>query len=153
MIKINRKVEYGLIALKYMMGKPSGQLTSVREICEHFGAPFDPLAHVMRILNANGLVKSEQGAKGGYRLVGDVTGMAFGDFIEMIEDQPLAFASCVLEDDERCNMMDRCNIMSPIHHFHNRLMEFMQSVTLGDLMEKRIPQPFSQHLPETRAAI
>lgn len=153
MIKVNRKVEYGLVALKYMMGKPPGQLTSVREICERFGAPFDPLAHVMRILNTNGMVKSEQGARGGYRLVGDPTGMAFGDFIEMIEDQPLAFATCVLENDDRCNMKSRCNIISPMHHFHNRLMEFMRSVTLGDLMEERIPPPFALDITETRAAV
>ena len=153
MIKINRKVEYGLIALKYMMGKPSGELTSVREICETFGAPFDPMAHVMRIMNTNGLVQSEQGARGGYRLVGDVMEIAFGDFIEMIEDQPLAFATCVLENDERCNLQDCCNIISPIHHFHDRLMEFMRSVSLGDLMEKRIPPPFAQTMPDSYAAI
>ena len=153
MIKVNRKVEYGLVALTYMMGKPPGVLTSVREICENFGAPFDPLAHVMRILNTNGLVQSEQGARGGYRLVGDFTRIAFGDFIEMIEDQPLAFATCVLENDDRCNMQDCCNIISPMHHFHNRLMEFMRSVTLGDLMEKRIPPPFAQNMPESRPAI
>lgn len=153
MIKINRKVEYGLVALKYMMGKPSDQLTSVREICEHFGAPFDPLAHVMRILNSNGLVKSEQGARGGYRLLGDVTTMPFGDFIEMIEGHPLAFASCVLEDDDRCNMKERCNILSPMHHFHLRLMEFMQSVTLGDLMDKRIPSPFNGGFLNNHASV
>lgn len=153
MIKINRKVEYGLVALKYMMGKPPGELTSVREICERFGAPFDPLAHVMRILNTNRLVKSEQGARGGYRLLGDFRGIPFGDFIEMIEDQPLAFATCVLENDHPCSMEDRCNIISPVHHFHNRLMEFMRSVTLGDLMEQRIPPPFANIIPESRAAI
>ena len=142
MLKINRKVEYGLVALKYMMGKAPGELTSVREICDQFGTPFDPMAHVMRILNANCLVKSEQGAHGGYRLIEKVSGIAFGDFIEMIEGVPLAFASCVLEDDARCNMTERCNIMSPMHHFHARLMEFLQTVTLGSLMEMRIPSPF-----------
>lgn len=144
MLKINRKVEYGLIALRYMQSKPNGNLTSVREICEQFGTPFDPMAHVLRILNTCGIVKSEQGAHGGYRLTGDVNSIPFGEFIEMIEGCTLAFASCVLEDDERCNIRDRCNIKSPMHHLHTRLTEFLQTITVGDLIEKRIPPPFTE---------
>ena len=39
MLKLNRKVEYGLVALKHMATKPEGALTSVREICDRFGTP------------------------------------------------------------------------------------------------------------------
>lgn len=134
MLKVNRKVEYGLVALKHMTGKPKGQLTSVREICEHFGTPFDPVAHVMRILNAEGLVKSEQGAHGGYRLQDHVLDVTFGDFIEIVEGHPLAFTDCLREEDCRCSMMDRCNIISPMHQFHDRLMSFLRSIRLSDLL-------------------
>lgn len=146
MLKLNRKVEYGLIALKHMLGKPAGELTSVREICGQFGTPFDPVAHVMRILNSGGLVKSEQGAHGGYRLVDDVVSICFGDFIRMVEGHPLAFTDCLREEEQRCSMIDKCNIVGPMTHFHARLMEFLDSVTLGDLLEEQVPSPFSPPL-------
>jgi Rrf2 family protein len=133
-LKVNRKVEYGLVALKHMSTKPNGQLTSVREICDHFGTPFDPVAHVMRILNAEGLVKSEQGAHGGYRLQPNALEVNFGDFIEVIEGHPLAFADCLREDDCRCTLQERCNIMAPMHNLHHRLMAFFRSVKLVDLL-------------------
>ncbi|HEX9841567.1 MAG TPA: Rrf2 family transcriptional regulator [bacterium] len=135
MLKVNRKVEYGLVALKHMFGKPKGQLTSVREICDHFGTPFDPVAHVMRILNAEGLVKSEQGAHGGYRLQDNVLDITFGDFIEIIEGHPLAFTDCLREEEDcRCTMMERCNILAPMHRLHDRLRGFLRSIKLGDLL-------------------
>jgi Rrf2 family transcriptional regulator, nitric oxide-sensitive transcriptional repressor len=146
-LKVNRKVEYGLVALKHMFGKPKGQLTSVREICDHFGTPFDPVAHVMRILNSGGLVKSEQGAHGGYRLQDNVLTVTFSDFIEMIEGHPLAFTDCLREEDDcRCTMMDRCNIVTPMHHLHDRLRGFLRSIKLGDLLaEDALPSTPEGH--------
>ncbi|HKI99204.1 MAG TPA: Rrf2 family transcriptional regulator [bacterium] len=135
MLKVNRKVEYGLVALKHMLSKPKGQLTSVREICDRFGTPFDPVAHVMRILNAEGLVKSEQGAHGGYRLQDHVMDVTFGDFIEIIEGHALAFTECLREeDDRRCSLIDRCNIVSPMHILHDRMRAFLGSIKLSDLL-------------------
>ena len=111
-----------------------GQLTSVREICEQFGTPFDPVAHVMRILNAGGLVQSEQGAHGGYRLQAHVLDVSFDDFISIIEGHPLAFTECLREEDCRCSMMERCNILTPMHALHDRLRSFLSSIKLGDLL-------------------
>lgn len=134
MLKVNRKVEYGLVALKHMMAKPKGQLTSVREICDRFGAPFDPVAHVMRILNSAGLVKSEQGAHGGYRLLDDVLDTTLDEFIHTIEGHPLAFMDCLREEDGRCSMEGRCNIADDMEMLHGRLLGLFRSITLGDLL-------------------
>lgn len=140
MLKVNRKVEYGLVALKHMLGKPRDQLTSVREICENYGTPFDPVAHVLRILNAEGLVKSEQGAHGGYRLAENVKRVSLAAFIEMIEGQ-LGFVDCIREDHVcRCNMTQRCNIIHPMHTLNDRLLGFMRSVTLGELLVDGLPE-------------
>ena len=146
MLKVNRKVEYGLVALKHMLGKPKGELTSVREICDHFGTPFDPVAHVMRILNSAGLVKSEQGARGGYRLQDHILDVTFGDFIEIIEGHALAFTDCLRVGDCRCTLMDRCNIVSPMHQLHDRLRVFLRSITLNELLVAgTLPLPASVH--------
>lgn len=143
MLKLNRKIEYGLIALKYMLAKPKGELTSVREICDHFGTPFDPVAHVLRILNSGKLVQSEQGAHGGYRLIGDVNIIQFSEFIELVEGHPLAFAECLREDEGRCTLGNKCNIIGPMSHFHERMMGFLRTITLGDILDEIVPVPFS----------
>jgi len=141
MLKVNRKVEYGLVALKHMQTKSADHLTSVREICDLYGTPFDPLAHVMRLLSSAGLVESEQGAHGGYRLVGDLTQFNVAEFIELI-DGHLALTKCIKTDEEcGCALEQRCNIMSPMHTFHNHLIRFLRSITVKDLLQDPVPLP------------
>lgn len=135
MLKVNRRVEYGLVALKHMSGRPKGRLTSVREICDTYKTPFDPLAHVLRILNVNGIVESEQGAHGGYRLLENLENISLAQFIEMIEGQ-LAWTECIRnEEDCKCGMLGTCNIIGPMHEFNQRLIGFLKSVTLAELLQ------------------
>ena len=135
MIKLNRKVEYGLVALKHMHNKPDGELTSVREICTRYGTPFDPVAHVMRILNAEGVVQSEQGAHGGYRLQSGFSDISLASFIEMIEGSQLAFAECLRAEDSRCQIVDRCNVVDTMGVIHARIKDLLQSLSLGELLD------------------
>ena len=69
MLKINKKVEYALMALKFMADKthsaiPNNQdnevviLTSAREICDEFNTPFDTTAKVMQLMNNHDILKS-----------------------------------------------------------------------------------------------
>lgn len=48
MNKLNRKVEYALMALKFMSSKVPGELTSTKEVVESTGCPFDATARVMQ---------------------------------------------------------------------------------------------------------
>jgi Rrf2 family protein len=146
MLKVNRKVEYGLVALKHLLAQPPQQLTSVRDICDQYGTPFDPLAHVMRQLSTARLVESEQGAHGGYRLTGDLTRYSVAEFIELIDGQ-LALTECMKsEDDCRCTLTDRCNIVSPMHTFHNHMLRFLRSISVFDLLKDE--PAFSQGVPK-----
>ncbi len=150
MLKVNRKVEYGLVALKHMASKPPQQLISVREICDQYGAPFDPMAHVLRMLATAKLVESEQGAHGGYRLIGDLTRYSVAEFIELIDGQ-LALTECMKsEQDCRCTMMDRCNIVSPMHNFHNHMIQFLRSISVHDLLQDA--PAFSHVMPKKLSA-
>lgn len=139
MLKVNRKVEYGLVALKNMQAKPPGQLTSVREICDQYGTPFDPMAHVMRMLCTAGLVESAQGAHGGYRVIADLARYNVADFIELI-DGHLALTECMKPEEEcRCSLTNRCNIVSPMHALHNHLIFFLRSISIQDLLQDTPP--------------
>ena len=134
MLKLNRKIEYGLVALKHMYNKPREELTSVREICDVYNTPFDPLAHVMRILNSEGVLKSEQGAHGGYRLVSDLSKINLAEFMEMIEGQ-LSWTDCMRKEDEKkCGIKKNCNIVESMQSFNKRLISFFRSIYLSDLL-------------------
>lgn len=132
MFKINRKLEYALMALKYMAAKMPGELTSAKEISESCGSPFDATARVMQQMAHNGILRSEQGAYGGYQLIKDVQKVSFYQLSEMILG-PTRLAKC-LHDDVKCDLLTTCNIIQPVHVLQKRLVDFLDETTLGDLL-------------------
>lgn len=144
MVKLNRKLEYAVIALKHMKGKQPGQLTSAKEICDLYGAPFDATARSLQMMTQKHLLKSEQGVQGGYQIVKDLGKVTLYDLIEMILG-PVEMAKCFQEGGQ-CELIGSCNIKSPILNLRTRLMRFYQSISIHDLLE---PLPITQPLKQS----
>ena len=66
MNKMNKKMEYALMALKHISLKQGAQLTSAKEIADLMHIPFEVIARVLQALSSRGLLKAEYGASGGY---------------------------------------------------------------------------------------
>ncbi len=58
MNKMNRKMEYALMALRHISQKPSTQLTSAKEIADLMHIPFEVTARVLQALSSRGLLKA-----------------------------------------------------------------------------------------------
>lgn len=148
MFKINRKLEYALIALKHMHGKHPGELTTAKEICDIYKCPFDATARVLQAMTHHGLLRSEQGAHGGYQIQRDLGRVSFLDLVEMVAGS-LHFANCLYEDESHCELVPTCNIISPITRLNERLKEFYKGLSLRGLLEtpggtSRVPEAFEQ---------
>lgn len=135
MNRLNRKVEYALMALKVMAHKRQGELTSAKEVVEQTGCPFDATARVLQQLVQRGILRSEQGAHGGYLLVRDLNKISFFDLNQMILG-PLAVAKCLHAPGE-CELVSTCNIVSPVVALNRKLAEFYQALSVGDLLRVR----------------
>lgn len=132
MIRLSRKMEYALVAVKYMAGKIPGELTSAKEISDKFHTPFDATARVMQALAQKGLLKSEQGALGGYFISKDLNRVSLYDVLEVIEG-PTQIVKC-LQKDEACDVQAHCNIVSPVHTLNQKLVQFYSGLKLKDLV-------------------
>ncbi|MCB0341194.1 MAG: Rrf2 family transcriptional regulator [Pseudobdellovibrionaceae bacterium] len=147
MNRINRKVEYALMALKFMSGKYAGQLTTVKEICDATGSPFDATARVMQVMVHHKLLQSEQGAHGGYLLIKDLNKVSFFELVEMILG-PLGITKCLHSSE--CDLIETCNVLPTVSVLNNRLAEFYKSLTLAELLQldqrevKSTPQATNQ---------
>ncbi len=138
MNKINRKVEYALIGLKHMRGKPPGELTTVKELTLHYGCPFEMTSRVMQNLAQKGVLRSEQGAYGGYQITKDLNRISFYDLMAMILG-PMAVAKCMhsSELESACEIRETCNIVSPVQTLSRRLAEFYRDLTVAELLDGR----------------
>ena len=132
MFKINRKLEYALMALKHMLNK-SDELTSAKEICQIYGSPFDATSRALQIMTSHHILKSEQGVRGGYKIIKDLSKVSFLEFVEMIEGG-FQMTHCLHDDDGSCDIKSTCNILSPITRLNEKLQSFCAEMNLLELL-------------------
>lgn len=133
MNKINRKLEYALMALKYMSQKIPGELTSAKEVSDAFHTPFDATARVMQqMASKGGILRAEYGAAGGYQIMKDLAKVSMHDLVEIIEG-PTALVKC-LHKEAPCEIQGTCNIVSPVTTLNQKLVEFYKSLSLKELL-------------------
>lgn len=136
MNKINRKVEYALMALKYMSQKIPGELTSAKEVSDAFHTPFDATARVMQqMASKGGILRAEYGATGGYQITKDLAKVSVQELVEIIEG-PTALVKC-LHKTSPCEIQGTCNIVSPVKTLNDKLIEFYKSLSLKDLLVEK----------------
>ncbi len=135
MNRIHRKLEYALIALRYIGKKEEGDLTTAKEVCEKIGIPFDATARVMQIMTAKGLLRSEQGVRGGYAIAKDLNGVSLLDLMNMILG-PTNLAKCIGEEGH-CELVDKCNILRPIESLNQRIKRFYSELSLEEVLNPK----------------
>ena len=70
MIKLSKKVEYGLISLLHIAGLKADELVTTKELAGHYHIPQEVLGKVLQTLTKAELIESTQGVRGGYRCPG-----------------------------------------------------------------------------------
>ena len=151
MFKINKKIEYALIALKHIGQKPSGTLTSVKEICDLYKSPFDVMSRAMQKMVRKGILNSEKGVNGGYSLQRDLSNINLLQLVEVILGE-VHVANCLDADKCDCALTATCNVISPILNLDQRLRQFLAQLTVAELIEsdfaeeQQVRQDFNTHM-------
>jgi Rrf2 family protein len=135
MLKLSRKSEYGIIALKHILNKRIGQTSSAREIAEQYHIPLELMAKVLQKLAKDGLLQSVQGINGGYALALSPAQISVADIVESI-DGPIGIVECVTSEEE-CECVQYttgvCNISDPFMQIQGKFKNFLSGISLADL--------------------
>ncbi len=134
MFKINKKIEYALIALKHMSNKSPGQLTSAKKICELYHTPFDPTSRVLQIMAQNSILNAEQGAKGGYQIIKDLSKISTRELSDMIIG-PIKITNCAHADFSQCNISSKCLISGAMVNLNESIQNLFSAIMVADLID------------------
>ena len=132
MNKMNKKMEYALMALRFITERPHGFLTSAKEVSEQMHISFEATARVLQALSARGLLKAEYGVGGGYTLARPLATVSLHDLSEMLEGNTI-LTKCLTKD-EVCETQATCNITSPISNLNKKIQEFYKSVSIEEVL-------------------
>lgn len=157
MLKINKKVEYALMALKFMAEKKSenkseAALISAREVCDHFHTPFDTTAKVMQVMNNHDILTSVKGIRGGYLLNKGLNQITYMDLVQIIEGKEELGRICS-NHKGTCELLGVCNISTPVENLNRKLNSFLEKLTLEELLQgtsfnKPAPELLKSELPK-----
>jgi len=136
MLKLSRKSEYGIIALKHISSSSPDHLTTAREISEKYQIPVELMAKILQGLTKAGLLKSIKGAHGGYSLAKGPDEISVKDVVNAIEG-PIGLVECVVDHDN-CTCVQHhlgiCNIEEPFARIQFEFQKFLEGIKLVDLV-------------------
>jgi Rrf2 family protein len=150
MLRLSKKADYALMAMKHLATRPDGGSASAREIAEQYDIPIELMAKVLQRLARRGLLTSHQGTRGGYRLSRAAAVISVADVIQAI-DGPLTVTACST-DDENCGQFAKCSVRDPLWRIKDRIVAALTTCSLQEMSMDGPAEELSMPLAFTRSA-
>jgi FeS assembly SUF system regulator len=141
MLRLSRLTDYAVVAL-VRLGR-AAQDTGVETspgIAAAIGIPEPTVAKVLKALTNSGLVISQRGAHGGYRLAKPLSDIPVADVIVAI-DGPIALTSCV-DGAVGCESQSLCPVAGRWDPVNHAIRDALTAITLADMEAATIPRAF-----------
>src|SRR5579863_8883440 len=140
MLKLTKKADYGLISLRHLAtGRSSA---SAKDISEAYRIPLPLLSKVLQKLVKAGLLLSEQGTNGGYRLARNAHDISALEVIRTL-DGPIILTHCFTEHAEpvECNQSSLCPVREPLRKDHEGILRLLSGITISDMSQEEMMIP------------
>jgi Rrf2 family protein len=134
MLKLTKKADYGLMALKYLAEHPETPALSAKDVADAYGIPAQLLAKILQRLTKTGLLRSHAGMNGGYVLARDPRQISAFEVIHAI-DGPLFITSCI-KGAKSCDLTTNCTIKEPLARVNETIIGVLKSISIHDLAER-----------------
>jgi FeS assembly SUF system regulator len=134
MLKLSKKADYGLIALKHLAMHHGEASASAADIAEVYGISATLMAKVLQKLARGGLVAAKHGSSGGYTLAREASRITALDAIHAIEG-PLFITSCVTHRGE-CDQTHTCIVRAPLRRVNDSILDVLNKVTISQMAEE-----------------
>ena len=139
MLRLSKLTDYAVVVLVRLAGAPGVQTSP--GIAATTGIPEPTVAKVLKTLAAGGLVASQRGARGGYRLVRPLSAIPIADVIGAV-DGPIALAACVDGSSSECESQGLCPVRGRWDPVNDAIHQALSSITLADMQAAAIPRAF-----------
>lgn len=134
MLRLTKKADYGLMALKHLAENPHGTAQSAKDIAEAYHIPASLLAKILQTLTRAGVVISHAGLHGGYSLARPASEITAFEVIRCIEG-PLFIASCTTVHGD-CDLLGSCTVKEPLRKLNDTIRDLLNEMRISDLCEE-----------------
>jgi Rrf2 family protein len=137
MLRLSKKADYALLAMRHLAAHSERGAVSARELAESYDLPPELLAKVLQKLVRGRLLTSIQGIRGGYGLARPAASISVADVITAI-DGPLTVTACS-ETNHNCEQYSKCNIRDPLWQIKDRIVSALAATSIAGLASDLAP--------------
>mgnify|MGYP001110575818 CR=1 FL=1 len=132
MLKLTKKFEYGLLAIRYIAQMRNGDIATAKEIADQSGLPYELVAKILQQLAKAEIVSSVQGVKGGYRLNKPASEISFTEIADAVDD-PIQLIECA-DNPTGCSVYPGCGIKQPLTEIQKRFRQIFSEAKVAEIL-------------------
>ncbi len=140
MIRLTKQTDYALVLMTLMASAEQEEVHSAADLAERGRVPQPMAGKILKILSREGLLISQRGAAGGYRLAGkspaDVT---VADIIRALEG-PIALTDCSSDSGSVCSLEESCPTCSTLRRVNRAVNDALEEITLAEMAGIKTPE-------------
>jgi Rrf2 family protein len=132
---VSRRADYATRAILALALADGGPL-KLEEIGRRTAVPQSVLEQVMPVMRSAGIVRSERGPYGGYRLNKPATEITLERVVRLFQGQLAPIACATRHQPEPCPMMLACSLRHVWEEVRDATIAILERTTFADLAER-----------------
>lgn len=131
MLRLNRITDYAIVVLAQMAREPD-RLVTAPVLAQDSGVPLPTVAKVLKDLAREGVLASERGAHGGYRLARAPGDISVLQIVRALEG-PVSLTACVDGTEGNCDVELLCPMRGNWDRVNHAIRAALESVSLAEM--------------------
>ena len=132
MLRVTKLTDYATVVLTVLATRP-GDVLSATELADLARLEAPTVSKLLKPLAQAGLVCSQRGVRGGYRLSRAATEISLIEIVEAMEG-PLAMTECS-QHDSQCGLADQCGVRANWRLINDVVADALRGVTLAQMLK------------------
>lgn len=134
---LSKTAVHALSAVAALAELPEGEYAGAADIAGRIGAPRNYLGKLLKTLADEGLLESQKGKGGGFRLAREASRVSVFDVVEPI-DHVSRWSGCFMGH-IRCSDGSPCAVHARWGRVRDEYLQFLRETSVADLGQKPLP--------------
>ena len=138
MIRITRQTDYGILLLSQMASHPLLEVHTAKHAAQQSHIPLPMASKILKALAKAGLLVSQRGVKGGYRLATSADHISLADVIQALEG-PIGITECSFNPGA-CEQEGCCPVQSNWKRISLAMRDALGRISLSEMTSQQKPR-------------
>lgn len=134
-MKISTKGRYALRLMVDLAEHKDSGFIALKDVAKRQNISKKYLEQIVPVLNGAGLLTTNRGNRGGYKLAKEPTEYTVGDILRITEGS-IAPVSCLESDVNSCERKNFCQTLYVWEGLYKVVNEYLDSITVQDIVDK-----------------